>query len=331
MVDIPIREGNIPRDDVQETDFSNHFKIVMDDFFVIYAVNIDRFLSYLKFVHDVDGINMTHGKYIEEGDDDDAVGMFPGIHTFLRKILSPPNIAIKQDELHPPAGVFKIYQVWIHPPNCHVDSVEDHDMCMTPNYTPALLADPNIIPHTEVNANADRACETLDLAHTYMNKLFLYIYQDSYQINHKFRPFLRVQTPDGAILHDKELVFDRDNQGGPDKWVDHVIDDEKKSKVYFLQTECKTKLISYQRIFYSYFSGHQFSDFRSNEDDVEDNIDFDRVIEDQRSFNGFLSFIDDVYRRGMARTRIMYDGTMNRRDEAVQRFIPEYKKWSQIK
>lgn len=76
-------------------------------------------------------------------------------------------------------------------------------------------------------------------------------------------------------------------------------------------------MIDYQRIFYSYFSGHQFSDYASDEEDVEGTIDLDREVHDQRSFNGFLKYIDDVYRRGMAVVRPIYDKAMLGREFSV--------------
>ena len=33
-------------------------------------------------------------------------------------------------------------------------------------------------------------------------------------------------------------------------------------------------------------------------------------MHEQRSFNGFLSYIDNVYRRGLARTRVLFDRAM---------------------
>ena len=193
------------------TDYSDHFKICTDDFFVIYAENIDRFLVYIKFVHDINGINVTHGKF--EGDNGD---FFPVIHLFLRKILSPVNIDLKQNELIPGAGIFKVYQVRIYPPNCHRDSEEDHDMCLLPNYEPALIANPDIIPHTDINANVARVEETIGLAHYYLSKLFMYINQHHYNIFYKFRVYLSIHYPDGAIAM-RELFYDRHNQGAPDQ------------------------------------------------------------------------------------------------------------------
>ena len=282
MADIHIRYGNIPRDYFELIDYSDHFKIIMDDFFVIYAINIDRFYAFLKYIHNeihLGGVDrhLAHREFKSYDDDGEPKDdLFPGIHIFLRKILSQANIDYKEAELDPPAGVFQQYQFHVYPPSCHVDSHEDHDMCLYPNYKLSYLRKPEIVPHTAVNANAERTDDTHDLVYRYCYKLFNYVNQHYHILNYKFKVFQKGQTPDGAIVLDKELVFDRGIQGWPETWVDDIIWAEKKFKSFFRDEHGKTRLIDYQRIFYSFCSGHQGSDFSAEfEEGFEDNIDFD--------------------------------------------------------
>lgn len=305
MGDIPIRFGDVHREHNRIVDYRGYFKIVTDDFFVIYAKTMNSFFDFLEGMNHCLFYSQSHGEYKNP----DEKEQYPDVHVYLRKILSPLHYAAKRAYLQPPIGaMFMFYNVKIYPPNNHQDSVEDYDMCMTCFHGPGMLEDPDIIPHTQVNEHAELTNDTLHLVRLYIDKLYDYVFKDSNpQTAFKLNVYLASRKGEKETI--KKLVFDKDDQGGRGLWVIDVIQNEKSFTIDF-KDDYNTILIPYTLIFYSFFSGHQYTDYFSDNEEEQMTIDTRRWVARCEPFSNHLINIRDTFKIALNLVKPIYETYM---------------------